>query len=468
MKSAFKTRIERSLEDESLQRALKRMKTGFQIKREKAIAAYPPFAELKQRATEIRKHTLTHLDRYLVEFERKVVASGGQVHWASTAQEANRIVAGICRDAGAEKVIKSKSMITEETDLNAHLNGKGFQVIETDLGEYIIQLRGEKPSHIIAPAIHIHKEQVAQTFRSHHDLGSDRPLDHKEDLLAEARKVLREHFLSADVGITGANFLVAETGSVVLVTNEGNGDLCQVLPKVHIAMTSIEKVVPDLADTSTLLRVLARSATGQPLSVYTTFATGPKQPGDPDGPESFHVVLLDNGRSEMLAGPLADALRCIRCGSCMNYCPVYGAIGGHAYGWVYPGPIGSILTPALAGLNQHWELPHASSFCGRCDEVCPVGIPLSGLLREWRDRSHEQHLGSRGFRMGLSAWSFLARRPALYRLMTGWAAWCMRLFSRGKGRLKKAPFAGGWTEHRDLPSPTGSTFFKQWRGKRRP
>ena len=294
----------------------------------------------------------------------------------------------ICRAVGAKTVTKGKSMIGEEIALNDHLEANGITPVETDLGEYIIQLRHEPPSHIIAPAIHLMKEQVAETFRAAHtDLDPARPLDRGARSCATRRaRVLRPQFLAADVGITGANFLIAETGSSIIVTNEGNGDLTQTLPRVHIVLASIEKIVPTLEDAATLLRLLARSATGQEFSSYTTFSTGPRRPGDLDGPEQYHVVLLDNGRSAMLGSEFQEMLRCIRCAACLNHCPVYAAVGGHAYGWVYPGPMGAVLTPALIGVDEAGHLPNASTFCGRCESVCPVKIPLPKMMRHWRER----------------------------------------------------------------------------------
>ena len=284
-------------------------------------------------------------------------------------------------------------------------------------------------------------------------------------MLAEARQVLRAKFLAADVGITGANFLVAETGTSIIVTNEGNGDLTQILPRAHIVIASVEKIVPTLEDAAQLLRVLARSATGQDASVYTTLSTGPRRPGDPDGPRAYHVVILDNGRSTMLGGEFEDMLRCIRCGACMNHCPVYQAVGGHAYGWVYPGPMGAVLTPSLIGVAEGGQLPNASTFCGRCEEVCPVRIPLPGLMRHWREREFERRLSPAPMRYGLGFWAFFASRPALYRMATGLAARAMHLAGRNKGRFASLPFAGGWTHYRDLAAPQGATFQSQWRSR---
>ena len=392
-----------------------------------------------------------------------MVEAGGFVHWAADTAEANRIILDICQTAGARRVTKGKSMITEEVGLNAFLEANGITPVETDLGEYIIQLRGETPSHIIAPAVHVNKEQVAADFRRvHTDLDPKRNLDEPTSLLAEARGVLRERFLSADVGITGANFLVAETGSTVIVTNEGNGDLTQILPKTHIVLASIEKVVPTLEDVATIMRLLARSATGQEMSVYTTLSTGPRRAGDPDGPEAFHVVLLDNGRSAMLGTEFEDMLRCIRCGACINHCPVYRSIGGHAYGSVYPGPMGSVLTPSLKGLEKAAHLANASTLCGRCESVCPMRIPLPKMLRHWREKEFERHLTPKKARLGLATWRFFVGRPRLYGVATRLAAWGLARLAGKDGALRQLPFAGGWTRWRDLPAPEGSTFRTEW------
>jgi len=354
-------------------------------------------------------------------------------------------------------------MITEEIGLNAELQAAGIEVVETDLGEYLIQIRGETPSHIIAPAIHLTQDQVEADFRRlHTTLPKDRVLNEAAQLVGEARQILREKFLAADVGITGANFLIAETGSSVIVTNEGNGDLTQSLPRVHIAVASIEKIVPTREDVSAILRLLARSATGQEFSTYTTFSTGPRRSDDPDGPEAYHVVILDNGRSELLGTAFREVLRCIRCGSCMNHCPVYAAIGGHAYGWVYPGPIGAVLTPALIGVREAADLPNASTFCGRCEQVCPMKIPLPKLMRHHREAEFELGGPSRRFRLGLKAWAWLATRPGLYHVTMRLAAAFLGALGRRRGAFRWLPLTRGWTQHRDFPAPQGRTFQQLW------
>jgi L-lactate dehydrogenase complex protein LldF len=459
----FKANARRALGDPNLEAALTILKRDFAGRRSAAVARLPEFEQLRDEGRDIKNHVLAHLDLYLETFERNVTALGGKVHWAADATEARDQVLAICRAAGARTVTKGKSMIAEEIGINEHLEANGITPVETDLGEYIIQLRHETPSHIIAPAIHLIKTQVAETFRAAHtQLDAARPLDEPRQLCDEARQLLRPKFLAADVGITGANFLVAETGSSVIVTNEGNGDLTQNLPRVHIVLTSLEKIVPTLEDLSTLLRLLARSATGQEFSTYTTVSSGPRRPGDSDGPEEYHVVLLDNGRSAMLGTEFQDILRCIRCGACFNHCPVYGAVGGHAYGWVYGGPMGSVLTPQLIGVGEAGNLPNASTFCGRCESVCPMRIPLPKMMRHWREREFERHLQPNLHRAALKLWAFLARNPPLYRIATEIGAALLHWSGRSHGRFRALPLAQGWTKGRDMPAPEGKTFMALW------
>ncbi len=460
----FKQNAHAALADADLQRSLGVLETNFIARRKSVADKLPEFDALRDAARDIKDHTLAYLDLYLEEYESRVVAQGGHVHYAATAADARALVLDICRKLNAATVTKGKSMIAEEIELNGFLSEHGITPIETDLGEYIIQLRHEMPSHIIAPAVHLSKVQVEADFRREHTgLPPGRDLTDPEKLLAEARAILREKFLNADVGITGANFLIAETGTSIIVTNEGNGDLTQTLPRAHIVLTSIEKLVPTLEDAAQLLRVLARSATGQEMSVYTTLSTGPRRAGDRDGPGEYHVILLDNGRSAMLAGEFRDMLRCIRCGACMNHCPVYQAVGGHAYGWVYPGPMGAVLTPSLIGIDKAGHLPNASTFCGRCEEVCPVRIPLPRLMRSWREREFERHLSSVVVRSGMWLWAFFARRPRLYGFVTQLAVPTLALLGRARGRFRWLPLAGGWTRDRDFPAPEGATFQALWR-----
>jgi L-lactate dehydrogenase complex protein LldF len=465
--TSFKENAAGALADAGLQRALARAKPQFAKKRQAAVEKLPEFEALRDEAVAIKNHAIANLDFYLEIYAANVTASGGTVHWCSTAEDARQAVLKICQEAGARTVTKGKSMVTEEIGLNDFLEENGITPVETDLGEYILQLRHEPPSHIIAPAFHLNREDWEASFRlAHTELPSDRVFAERRDILTEARLQLREKFLAADVGITGANFLIAETGSSVIVTNEGNGDLTQTLPRVHVVVTSIEKVLPTIEDTLSLLRVLARSATGQDMSVYTTFSTGGRRMGDPDGPEAYHVVLLDNGRSGMVGTEFQDMLRCIRCAACMNHCPVYGAVGGHAYGGTYPGPMGAVLTPMLVGVEAAANLPNASTFCGKCESVCPVKIPLPNLMRHWREREFERHLTPPAMRYGLGIWAFFAKRPVLYRLFTRAAALGLGWLGRKKGGFASLPLAGGWIGGRDFPAPEGDTFFALYAARR--
>jgi L-lactate dehydrogenase complex protein LldF len=462
--SEFRANVKRAIADSQLQWAMTETGPRFIEKRTKARANLPEFDALRDEARDIKDHVLAHLDVYLDRYQAKVVETGGHVHWAETAEEARAAILAICKRLDAKLATKGKSMISEEIGLNHALEEAGVTPVETDLGEYLIQLRKEAPSHIIAPAVHLTRDQIEADFRkAHTHLDPKRDLTEIPTLVEEARQVLRQKYLDADVGITGANFLIAETGTSIIVTNEGNGDLTQTLPKAHIVIASIEKIVPTLEDATTILRVLARSATGQDFSNYTTFSTGPKRPEDPDGPLEYHVVILDNGRSNVLGTEFQDMLRCIRCGACLNHCPVYQAVGGHAYGWVYPGPIGSVVTPALIGIEKAKHLPNASTFCGRCEEVCPMRIPLPRLLRHWREKEFEKHLTPGAVRWGLGLWAFFAKRPKLYQLGARMAVRFLNLMGRRKGRFTSLPLAHGWTEFRDMPVPQGKTFQAMWK-----
>ena len=378
-----------AMEDVNLRRALRQVGGGFNEARLDAIneVSWEAWEEWREEARRIKVHTLDHLDYYLELLHARVTEAGGHVHFARDAAQANAIVAEIARSRQVKIATKSKSMVSEELDLNRTLEGIGVDVYETDLGEYIIQLAEETPSHLVAPALHKTKEQVSELF--HRKLGV--PLtDDIEEMARVARETLREKFLSADLGISGANFLVAETGSLVIITNEGNGRLCTSAPRIHIGITGMEKVIPSMQDLTIFLRLLPRSATGQRLTSYVSIVNGPRRSEDEDGPEEFHLVLVDNGRSRLLADPdLRESLYCIRCGACLNICPVYGKIGGHAYGWVYPGPIGAIVSPTLVGLNEAKDLPHASSLCGACREVCPIKINIPRMLLHLRHKLAE-------------------------------------------------------------------------------
>jgi L-lactate dehydrogenase complex protein LldF len=461
--SGFKARAGGALADATLKVAIDRTTGTAERKRAAAVAAFPEFDAARERGRRIKDHVIAHLDHYLEMFERNALASGSKVHWASSAEEATAIVVRICQEAGARSVTRAKSMLGEEIGLPHALADAGIERVETDLAEHIIQLAGETPSHIIWPAMHRTREQVAELFDAGH---TPPPAAHDPaSMVQSARHVLRTKFLSADVGISGANFLVAETGAVCTVTNEGNAELTTTPPRVHIVTAGIEKLVPGTAHAFALLRLLVRSATGGELTQYTTFHCGPKRPGDADGPEEMHIVLVDNGRSRMLGDGFREMLRCIRCGACMNHCVVYRQIGGHAYGGVYPGPMGAVLTPVLQGLATSRDLPFACTMNGRCAEVCPVGIPLPTLLRAWRGRSWRSGLEPHATRYGIGIWASLARRPRLYRLASGIGVRVLALLGRS-GWIRSLPLAGGWTRHRDFPSPAGRTFMDQYRAER--
>src|SRR5436309_16098244 len=401
-----------ALADPTLQQALTRLTDTLLAGNRRGYAALADSSDLRDHAKRIKEHTLAHLDQYLEQLEASVHKFGGKVHWAATAEDARRIVVEIAQQAKCKHAVKSKSMTSEEIHLNPALERAGVEVTETDFGEYIIQVAGERPSHLVAPAVHHTRESVARVLSKR--LGESLP-DDPAALALTGRRVLRAKFRQSDLGITGANFAVAETGSVVLITNEGNGRLTTTCPRVHVALMGMEKVIPRLADLPVFLKLLARAATGQTLSVYTTMNTGPRRPGERDGPEQFHLVILDNGRSRVLATPFRESLQCIRCGACLNACPVYRRIGGHAYGGVYSGPIGSILTPLFDSVEANPHLPHASSLCGACQAACPVKINIPHMLIGLRELQH-QRKRSRWEALAYRVWKELLRRPWLYRL----------------------------------------------------
>lgn len=458
----FRRQAAANLANPALQQALARLQERFVGARATALEEISDFEQLRDAASAIRQHALDHLDHYLEQFERAVTARGGQVHWAADASSAQQLAIEIARRHGVKRIVKSKSMVTEECDLNAALEAAGMEVRETDLGEYILQLAQEPPSHIVAPVVHKNREQVADLFALHHQRPRQTGI---AELCREAREILRPQFLAADMGISGANFIVAESGSVLIVTNEGNGRLATTLPRVHVAITGIEKVVPTLDDVSLLLRLLPRSATGQSITNYVSVLTGAHGTDDLDGPEHFHVILLDNGRSRLLGDELEPMLRCIRCGACMNHCPVYQNIGGHAYGWVYPGPMGAVLTPTFVGLGEARDLPNASTFCGACAEVCPVKIPLPELMRTLRVRQVEQSLRPWRERVALRLWAWCARHPRLYAGITALAARLLKPLGGTRGWIRRLPLIHGWTDDRDFPAPEGRTFRELYRAR---
>jgi L-lactate dehydrogenase complex protein LldF len=451
----FKARVGAKLADVKLQAALRKLQGNFVKGRADRVAELDNFEELRTHAAAIRDRALNNLDVYLEEFEKNATARGAVVHWAETTADVNRIVCELASEYGVKKAVKSKSMVSEECALNDALEAAGVEVVETDLGEYILQLAKEPPSHIIAPVIHKGRDEISDLFAEKHR--RPRKTDITE-LTHEAREMLRSHFLTADMGISGANFIVAETGTTLIVTNEGNGRMTTTLPRVHVAITGIEKVVPTLEDVTTLLRLLPRSATGQTISNYISFTTGIKDVHDLTGAEHFHIILLDAGRTKLIGTDMQAMLRCIRCGACMNHCPVYQNVGGHAYGWVYPGPMGSILTPTYVGLENALDLPQASTFCNQCGVVCPVKIPLPDLMRKLREKQVERGLRPWHERLGLNAWSWLAQRPALYAAATHVGVRILGWMGGSSKLIHYLPFAGGWTAGRDLPAPQGKTF----------
>lgn len=456
----FREHVARALTDDNLKVALTRTTGLLQARRRQVIDEYGEYDEARKRAEAIKDHTLRHLDHYLEMFEANAVANGAVVHWAKTPAEARRIVTKICTNAGAKTATRVKSMLGEEIGIAEALTDAGVERIETDLAEHIIQLAEDPPSHIVMPAMHKTREQVATLFDNKHKLAPDS--HDTPDLVGSARRELRQKFLNADVGISGANFLIAETGATVTVTNEGNSELTCTPPKVHIVTAGIEKIIPGMAHASIFLRLLSRAAIGAEITQYTTFYNGPKRPSDADGPEAYHIVLVDNHRTDMLGSDLQPMLRCIRCGACMNHCPVYAAVGGHAYGAVYPGPMGSVLTPALSSLKAAKDLPNACTLNGRCKEVCPVNIPLPDMLRNLRARQWDANLASPVTKVALAGWSFLARRPKLYHLLTGLGVHGLRVWAFGRSRIRRMPFAGGWVKHRDLPRPEKGSFMQQY------
>ena len=459
----FKERAHVKLHDARLQHNLKKMQGKFVAKRRDALIELDDFEGTRDAGKAIRDRALNNLDVWLETFERNATARGATVLWAETPADVNALVLEIAAKHAVKKIIKSKSMVSEESALDHSIEGAGMKVVETDLGEYILQINNyEPPSHIIGPALHKSKEEVADLFHKAHGTPLKTGID---ELCLEARGVLRQHYLTADMGISGGNFFVAETGSVVIVTNEGNATLTTTLPKVHVAISGIEKIVPAREDIATLMRLLPRSSTGQSISNYVDVLTGAKGSGEFNGAEHMYFILVDSGRTAVLASEVREALRCIRCGACMNHCPVYQNVGGHSYGWVYPGPIGSILTPMYVGLEKAQDLPAASTLCNQCGVVCPVRIPLPDLQRKLREKAFETGLRPWSERAALAMWSWVAQRPALYALATKLGVRLMKSWGGSERLIHKLPLAGGWTNERDMPAPPGKTFRELYRAK---
>jgi L-lactate dehydrogenase complex protein LldF len=469
---------QQALADPRLQEAYRSSTVRLYTHRLAAKEELPGFERLRDRARAIKREVMEHLDEYLAQFADRVEQRGGNVHWAATGAEACEIVLGIAKRAGVPLVVKGKTMVGEEIDLNEALEAAGIRAVETDLGEFIVQLAGERPAHIVAPAIHKTRQDVAELFARIQPEKTEEP----ERLTAIARRALRQMFAEAGMGISGANFGVAETGTVVVVENEGNIRLSTTAPRVHVVLMGIEKIIPRFTDLAVFLRLLARSGTGQKLTSYTSFLTGVRRSGE-DGPDEMHVVLVDNGRVATLADPvMRESLFCIRCGACLNACPVYRKIGGHAYGSVYSGPIGALVTPQIAGLDKARELPFASSLCGACREVCPVRINIPDLLLHLRSQAqqpdsrppnvggHQAKSGPAGERLSMRIWAWAMQHPAIYGLGSRMARWALRpLATRDAGNgdrwISSFPWfpLSAWTARRDLPSFPPLPFRELWK-----
>jgi L-lactate dehydrogenase complex protein LldF len=474
----FDANARAALRDTQLRRALRNATSLFGKRRLMAATSLDNWEQLRSQARAIKDETLLHLDQYLEQFAANAESAGAVIHWARDAAEANTIVCQLARARNTHLAVKSKSMVTEEIHLNAALEAADIEAVETDLGEYIIQLAGETPSHIIAPAIHKTKGQIAELFTN--KLGIERTNDITQ-LTSTARQVLRDKFAAADIGISGVNFAVAETGTILVLENEGNIRFTTSLPKTHIAVMGIEKVIPRFADLEVFLKLLPRSGTGQHLTAYQSLITGTKRNRDDEGPDELHILLLDNGRSRMLAHPITrQSLACIRCGACLNACPVYQQIGGHAYGSVYSGPIGAVITPQLFGLAKASQLPFASSLCGACRDVCPVKIDIPELLLHLRAEISEgsRQTGSqpeklrrkRAERLAFKIWAAVMTRPRLYE-WTGRTFRFLQHLTMRQGKIQKvnglagriAPPLGAWTAARDLRPIERRTFRERWR-----
>lgn len=464
--NAFPQAATIALQDIQLQTALERGTGNAYHGRLRAMSEVTDADALRHQARAAKLRALRHMPDLLERFEANIAERGATVLWAEDAEACNRLVIEIARRHAVERVVKSKSMATEETALNQALESAGLSVIETDLGEYIVQLDDDTPSHIVMPIVHKTREQVRDLFAE--KLGMS-PSDDPEVLTAFARQKLREAFLSAQMGITGANFLIAETGTVAIVTNEGNGRMCSSLPPVHVVIAGIEKVIESVADFATLVQLLTRSATGQRMSSYVHLMSGPAAPDDPDGPTHMYVILLDNGRSRIRETDYAEALACIRCGACLNACPVYQNVGGHAYGWVYSGPIGAVITPLFKGVANAAPLPHASSLCGACQAACPVMINIPDMLLRLRADLVEAGEAPPALSAGIAAWARAMASPLLYELGGAAARLATRASVGANGQIQRIPIPllGNWTANRDFPPFAAKSFRQLWRERQR-
>jgi len=461
-------RVKEALNDAQLQAALQKAAGRFDAARRQAWAELDDVDALRRRAKAIKSHTLENLDHYLTQLSAQVTAAGGTVHFAATAADARQTIIGLIQAAGATLAVKSKSMTSEEIGLNEALLAANITPVETDLGEWILQLAGETPSHIVAPAIHKSRAQVAELFTSF----TGQPLANADipTLTAVARTELRRQFLLAGVGISGVNFAVAETGTLALVTNEGNGRFVTSIPPLHIALMGLEKVIPTLDDLALMLELLPRSATGQTLTSYVQLVTGPRREGESDGPYGLHLVILDGGRRAILESEFSESLQCLRCGACLNICPVYRVIGGHAYDSVYSGPIGAVQTPLLSDKPEAAQLPQASTLCGACRDVCPVMIDIPRMLLAHRRRNNDEAPSRAGWgeRFSFRLFTRLMSQPRQYELALKSSRLALAPFRR-RGRIPHLPGPlHGWTAHRDLPVPPKESFRDWWRAENGP
>ncbi|QIM65499.1 LutB/LldF family L-lactate oxidation iron-sulfur protein [Frederiksenia canicola] len=455
---AFKKRVDNQIQNEMMRKALIKAQETIGANRQKMVDELGNWEEWRDLAKQIRNHVLANLDAYLYQLSEKVQQNGGKVFFAETAEEATAYIRQVALEKNAKKIVKSKSMVTEEIGLNEVLEKEGMKVVETDLGEYLLQIVGDKPSHIVVPAIHKDRYKIRQEL---HDAVGYQGSEQPEEMNAFVRKVLRQDFLEADIGISGCNFAVAETGSVCLVTNEGNLRLATTVPKTHIAVMGMERLAPTFQEVDVLITMLARSAVGAKLTAYNTWLTGPRLEGETDGPEDFHLVIVDNGRSKILESEFQEVLRCIRCGACLNTCPAYRQIGGHGYGSIYPGPIGSVISPLLGGYEEFKELPYACSLCTACNSVCPVKIPLAQLILKHREHIAESGMTPALERLSIFGFTFANSHPTLWKVGVNIGAKvASKLIKNGKAPLEIGAL-GEWTKARDLPSAEGESF-REW------
>lgn len=454
----FKARVEQELNNETMRKAIVMAQERISNNRQKMVEELGNWETWRELAESIRRHVIANLDAYLYQLSEKVTENGGHVYFASTAEEATNYICHLAKQKNAKKVVKSKSMVTEEIGMNQTLEAEGITVVETDLGEYLLQIVGDKPSHIVVPAIHKDRHQIRNDLVEKLGYqGGDTP----EEMTLFVREKIRQDFLEADVGITGCNFAVAETGTLCLVTNEGNLRLTTTLPKTQIAVMGMERIAPTFAEVDVLITLLARSAVGARLTGYNTWLTSPRVTGETDGPEEFHLVIVDNGRSKALGSEFQDVLHCIRCGACLNTCPAYRQIGGHGYGSIYPGPIGSVLSPILGGYNNFKDLPYACSLCTACDQVCPVKIPLSKLLLKHREKIVEQGLTPSIEKFVEGTFNFINRHPVFWKVGMRAGVRASKLMIRDGKPLVKIGALNAWAKARDLPEPEEEGF-RSW------